>query len=73
MSQFSKPPHAVAAGALSPFTFSVSDEEIKTLNAFLAHPLPKPSFENTHAGFEEFGVPREWLQNAVEAWKGFDW
>lgn len=74
MSQFAKPPHDVTAGSgLSPFTFSVSEEEINTLNAFLAHPLPRASFENATAELEGFGVSRAWLAEAVAAWKGFDW
>ncbi|KAI3395900.1 hypothetical protein diail_685 [Diaporthe ilicicola] len=72
MTQFSKPPHDVNGG-LSPFTFTVSEQEIKTLNAFLANPLPRASFENTTAQLQGFGVSREWLAEAVEAWKAFDW
>lgn len=72
MSQFANPPQDVSGG-LSPFTFTVSDQEIKTLNAFLAHPLPRASFENTTAELLGFGVSRQWLAEAVEAWKTFDW
>lgn len=71
--QFSQPPYDVSVGKLTPFTFSVSDEEIKTLQAFLAQPLPRASFENATAQLEGFGVSRAWLAEAVEAWKGFDW
>lgn len=72
MAQFSKPPHDVSGG-LSPFTFTVSEHETKTLNAFLAQPLPRASFENATAELLGFGVSREWLTGAVEAWKTFDW
>lgn len=72
MNSLSKPPHDVG-GSLSPFTFTVSEQEIKSLNASLAHPLPRASFENTTAELSGFGVSREWLAGAVEAWKTFDW
>ncbi|POS79796.1 hypothetical protein DHEL01_v201801 [Diaporthe helianthi] len=61
MSNFSQPPHKVEG--LSPFTFSISKDEIDDLNTLLKRPLPIATWENSSQDDERYGVRRDWIIN----------
>jgi microsomal epoxide hydrolase len=73
MSQYAKPPSAATLD-VKPFKAHVEEEKLQHFRQLLElSPIAPPTFENTSNG-RNYGVHREWLQQAKKAWvNDFDW
>lgn len=57
----------------SPFKVNISDEQIQELQLLVTlSKIAPPTFEGRQPD-RKYGVTTEWLANAKEAWKAFDW
>ncbi|OJJ69918.1 hypothetical protein ASPBRDRAFT_678370 [Aspergillus brasiliensis CBS 101740] len=57
----------------SPFQVHVSDEQIEELQLLVKlSKLSPPTYEGLQQD-RKYGITNEWLANAKEAWKNFDW
>ena len=71
MSDYSKFPHTPSI-PVKPFRAHCSDEILTDLKSRLQNSLPpRKTYENTTN--TNFGITREWLVDAIEQWKTFDW
>ena len=57
----------------SPFQVHVSDEQIEELQLLVKlSKLAPPTYEGLQQD-RKYGITKEWLANAKEAWKSFEW
>ncbi|RMZ78888.1 hypothetical protein DV738_g3648, partial [Chaetothyriales sp. CBS 135597] len=73
---FSKLPPGASSSAISPFTVSFPDSDLKYLKDLLKLTrVPSASFENSLPGSDRrLGVRRDWLAQAKTQWESdFDW
>jgi hypothetical protein len=58
---------------VKPFTVDFPQADIDDLQRRIADaPRRRRTYENSTTD-EQLGVTREWLENALETWKAFDW
>jgi hypothetical protein len=72
MSSFATLPHAPTIPIRS-FRADIAQSAIDDLSRRLHDTsLPRKTFENSHTK-EELGVTWDWMKDAVDQWKTFDW
>jgi hypothetical protein len=72
---FSTPPYPIAPdAALSTFRINVPEVDLEELQAHLKlFRVPRSTYENSNLGWQ-YGMPKDWLVNAVDYWRDeFDW